>query len=122
LDWERLHGQDSDSFYTSNDNDMVGPYFDIGPTSVAYTVAHGKAVYEFDEVNLSLGKNLCFCDNLFVNLYAGVAFSRIKQTVKSSYSNNDGTVARYVETPSTFNGADPQVGFNLNYQLCRNFF
>lgn len=121
LNWERLHAKDRDSFTAPNaDGFMVGPFFDIGPNSASYKIARGHATSEFDQVNLNFGKHFCFC-NLFANVYGGVAFSRIKQTVHSSYSNVDETISRYVKSPSTFTGGGPQIGLDYDYQIWNNF-
>lgn len=122
LNWERLHAHDSDSFEASSaPGYMVGPFFDIGPNSDAYKIARGHATSRFDAVNLNFGKQLCFFKNFHTNFYGGVGFARIKQTIKSSYSNVAGTIARHVKTSSTFIGAGPQLGLDYDYRICKNF-
>lgn len=123
LNWERLHATDTNSFTTSAAvGHMVGPFFDIGPNSAAYKIAKGKAVSDFDAVNLAFGKSLCFFNNFRTEFYGTAAFARIKQTLTSTYSNFAGTTTRTVNTGSTFTGAGPQVGLSYDYRIYRGFF
>src|SRR5690606_20025307 len=86
LNWERLHSSDSSSKRVSEEN-MVGPYFNIGPDVHPYKIAHGHATHEFDAVNLNLGKQLICCNGLKVDWFTGVSFTRIKQSITSNFSN-----------------------------------
>lgn len=121
LDWERLHTSDSESKRVPIDTDMIGPLFDIGPNSANYKVAHGKARFHFDEVDLHFGKSICFPPDLQIDLYAGVTFARIKQFGRSRYNNDAARISRIVEYTSTFIGAGPQFGADFDYRLWCNF-
>lgn len=125
LNWERIHTQDSASmdvapqpFGTGN---MVGPFFDIGPNSEAYKKASGEAVFHFDAVNLIFGKMVCFVNDLSARLYAGAGFSRIHQSISSTFSNTAGTISRTVYAYSTFLGAGPEFGLDFDYRLYGGF-
>ncbi len=123
LSWERLHANDSASFLTSTNN-MVGPFFDIGPNSSAYNLAKGKVSFHFDQIDLILGKEFCFSGHLLVNFYAGVSYANIKQQLKSSYfftGETEEPISRTIDTPSKFEGAGPQIGIDYHYLICRNF-
>lgn len=117
LNWERLRTRDTDSTTVPDEAGFrVGPFFDFGPNSESYKIARGRSSSEFDQVNLYLGKNFCFCD-LFAKVYGGVTFARIKETSHSSFSNVAGTISRSVDSPSKFTGAGPQFGIDYAYKI-----
>ncbi len=116
--WERLHSSDTSSTTVGNEN-MVGPYFNIGPDAVAYKNASGKVDHQFDAVNLHFDRQL-ICDPCFkTNFFGGVDFARIKQTITSNFSNNDETITRYISTPTEFTGVGPGFGVDFAYDFCR---
>jgi hypothetical protein len=124
--WERLRSSKKASKTLSTTADggtlMIGPLSDIGPNSAAYTKAHGKAEFQFDAADLVFGQEFCIFKRLYPNLFAGAAFTRIKQTLSSSYSDVTGTSSRKIDTSSTFTGAGPKFGFNFNYRIVADFF
>lgn len=123
LNWERLYGTDSKVYETSLANGwMVGPISDIGPNSEPYKIATGKVKTEFDQANISFGKSHSFQNAFYANLFAGVSFTRIKESMHTSYSNTSGTVSRTIDTPSTFIGAGPQIGADYKYRIVQGFF
>lgn len=120
LNWEHFHSTDSASKKVAS-TDMIGPFFEIGPDASPYKKAHGKVTFHFDEANLDYGILINFGDRLKTNLYSGVSFAYIKQTLSSKYSNFEGTVARTIKVPSTFIGAGPQVGLDFAYRIVKGF-
>ena len=123
LSWERLHGHDSASFTASSaPGFMVGPFFDIGPNSVEYKVAKGKARFQFDGVDLRFGKELCFFKNFYLQFFAGASYTRIHQSLTSTYSNLDNPISRTVKYSSTFWGAGPQMGLDYKFRIYHSFF
>jgi hypothetical protein len=120
LNWEHFHSTDSASKRVSSTN-MIGPFFEIGPDASAYKKAHGKATFHFDEVNLDYGILINFGDRLRTNLYSGVSFAYINQTLFSKFSNFEETVVRTIKVPSTFKGAGPQVGLDFAYRIVEGF-
>ncbi len=120
LNWEHFHSSDTSSKTVATEN-MIGPFFEIGPDASAYTKARGTVTYDFDEVNLDYGTYVNFGDRLQSNLFSGVSFARIKQTLHSKFSNLDGTIVRTIKTPSTFTGAGPQLGTDFAYRIVKGF-
>ncbi len=125
INWERLHTSDSDSmnvtpqpFGTGN---MVGPLFDIGPNSEAYKSAKGKATFHFDEVNITVGKKVCFLDDLSLHLYTGAGVVRIRQSIFSLFSSPNGQTSRSIYALSNFLGAGPEFGIDFDYKLVNSF-
>lgn len=126
LSWERLRSDKKASKTLSSTADggtlMIGPIFDIGPNSAAYTHAHGKVSFEFDAANLTFGQSFCAFKRLYPTVYAGAGFTRIQQSLHSSYSSADGASTRKIQSKSTFIGAGPQVGLNFDYRIVAGFF
>ncbi|HSX10898.1 MAG TPA: Lpg1974 family pore-forming outer membrane protein [Chlamydiales bacterium] len=126
LDWEWLHTLDKESMDVAPESlgtgNMVGPIFDIGPSAAAYTQAKGKAVFQFDEVNCTFGKSLCFVGGLTLRVFTGAGFLRIKQSVTSTFSNSTASTSRTISAPSTFIGAGPEFGADFDYRLCGRLY
>lgn len=120
LSWERLHSSDSSSRRVSEEN-MVGPYFNIGPDAEPYKIANGHVTHEFDAVNFNLGNQLVCFNGLKANWFGGISITRIKQDVTSDFSNYDGTITRHVKAPTIFLGGGPEFGLDFIYRLCGNF-
>ena len=124
--WERLRSHKTSSKTLSSTADggtlMIGPIFDIGPNSAAYTKARGKVEFQFDAVNLVFGQSFCAFKRLYPTFFAGAGFTRIEQTLRSSYSNVAGTSSRKIRTESNFTGAGPQFGLNFDYRIASGFF
>jgi Legionella pneumophila major outer membrane protein precursor len=117
LCWERVHSNDSSSTTVSNEN-MVGPYFNIGPDAVAYKSAHGKVNHQFDAVNFYFERPLIRDPCFKTTFFGGVDFARIQQTLTSNFSNTDGTITRNIKTPTEFTGVGPGFGVDFGYDLC----
>lgn len=118
LNWEHLHSTDSTSKQVASDN-MIGPFFEIGPDAAPYKQANGKATFHFDAVNLNYGQFINFGDRLQTNLFSGVSFARIKQVLFSRFSSLDGTIVRTIQVPSLFIGFGPQFGFQSSYRIIK---
>ena len=126
LSWERVYSSKSASKTLSTTADggtlMIGPLFDIGPNSAAYTKARGKVHFEFDAVDFVFGQSFCAFDRWYPTLFAGAGFTRIKQSLKSTYSNVDKTSVRSVKNYSIFTGAGPLFGLDFDYRIVSDFF
>jgi hypothetical protein len=123
-EWERLYGTDTahQSVTPTATNPMIGPIFDIGPNSALYKQGKSKAHFNFDQVNLVLGKRVRFGNMLVTNIYAGAAFARIHQSLSSLYENPATNIARQITNPSTFTGAGTRFGVDFDFRIVRNFF
>jgi hypothetical protein len=120
LNWEHFHSSDSASKQVSSNN-MIGPFFEIGPDASPYKKAHGRAIFHFDEANLDYGIFINFGDRLRMNLFSGITFARIKQALFSKFSSLDGTIVRSIKVPSIFIGAGPQLGLDFAYRIIEGF-
>jgi hypothetical protein len=120
LNWEHFHSSDSSSKKVASE-DMLGPFFEIGPNASPYNKAHGKVHFRFDEANVDYGLLVNFGDRMQANLFAGVSYAYIKETLTSKYFSPDDTYTRSIKVPSRFSGAGPQVGFNFSYRIIDGF-
>jgi hypothetical protein len=124
--WERLYSSKKASKTLSPTADggtlMIGPLFDIGPNSAAYTKAHGVVHFQFDAVDLVFGQQFCAFTRWYPNLFVGAGFVRIKQALKSTYSNVAGDSVRSFDASSVFTGAGPKLGLNFDYRIVTDFF
>jgi hypothetical protein len=122
LNWERFHpSKDSDSFIVSITEDMIGPFFEIGPDASVYKKAEGSVKFSFDEINLDYGTLVHFGDLLRLNLFAGVSGLRLKEHRSTTFSDLDGTTIRRLDVPTRFLGAGPQLGGDFTYKIVRGF-
>lgn len=120
FNWEHFHSDDSSHKNVSSQN-MIGPFFEIGPDASPYKKARGHVFFLFDQVNLDYGQFVNFGNRLQTNLFAGVSVARIKQVLHSKYSNYEKNIVRFITTPSIFTGAGPQVGLDFSYRISKGF-
>lgn len=116
LDWKRFYSSDSSSVSVAS-QDMLGPFFTIGPDASPYTSATGHVNFHFNEVHLDYGMFVNFGDRTKTNVFTGVSYAYIKQILTSTYSNASESISRSITVPSTFSGAGPQVGMTFSYQI-----
>lgn len=125
INWERIHTHDVDSMHVAPQSygtgNMVGPFFDIGPNSAVYKSAKGKATFHFDAVNMTVGKKICFLDDLSAHLYTGASVLRLRQSISSLFENPDGVTSRSIYALSKFLGAGPEFGIDFDYRLIDSF-
>ncbi len=121
LDWIRFHSCDSASNTVALSTNMVGPFFEIGPDASLYKYARGQASFHFDEASLDYGIFVNIGNRLQTNVFGGVSFARIKQTLSSRFTSYDGNTVRTINVPSTFTGAGPQFGLDFSYKMVKGF-
>jgi hypothetical protein len=120
LDWEHLDSLDSNHKYLPAE-EMVGPFFEIGPDASDYAKAKGHAFFRFNEVNLDYRVLVNFGDRLKTELFAGVSFVKIRQITHAYFSDLSGNNVRAIKVPSLFWGVGPQVGFDFCYRIVDGF-
>jgi hypothetical protein len=122
LNWERYHSpNDSNSKTVSNDQFMIGPFFEIGPDASVYKKAKGSVHFHFDEVNLDYGTFVNFGERFHANLFAGVSYTRIVQKRFTHFQDLSEDTVRTIKVPSKFNGAGPQFGLDFTYKIVNGF-
>lgn len=121
LNWTRFYSSDSSS-HSVPQHFMVGPFFSIGPDAIRYKNSTGKVNYEFDLVNLNGGLSVNFGRSLHTNLFCGVSFLRLEQTLSSRYFSPTNSVSREIKSPAKFIGAGPQFGLDFQFDFLRCFY
>ncbi len=121
VNWEQFKSCSSAAITVGSDN-MVGPFFEIGPDAKPYRNAFGAVKFKFNEINIDLGQYVEFGDCLKTTIFAGIGITSIKQRLSSLYSNSDGTIVRRITVPSSFFGAGPQLGIDFSYHLINGFY
>lgn len=114
LNWEHFKSSSSALQQVSSQN-MIGPFFEIGPDAEPYKNAAGEVHFRFDEVHLRYGQLVDIGCYSHANIFAGVSFVRIEQNLLSTYANESGNAVRTITTPSKFTGAGPEVGVDFSY-------
>lgn len=118
LDWERYHtSTDSNTYSVADTNNMVGPFFEIGPDASLYKISKGTVNFHFDQVNLDYGTSVRFGNHLNTQMMAGIGFTRIVQNRYTRFSNVADTLIRTIKVPSIFLGFGPQASFDFNYSI-----
>lgn len=120
LNWERFRSTTC-ARVNAGTNNMIGPFFEIGPDATPYQLAQGTVVFHFEAIHLNYGQFVNFGDRLETNIFAGVGFARIKQNLCSNFSNPDGTIVRTITVPSQFIGAGPEFGLDFVYCIGNRF-
>ena len=120
--WEHFENNDSSSV-SAPTSDMIGPFFAIGPDTIAYASAYGKVHWYFDQVNLDYGTYINFGDCFQTNFFVGITGARIKETVNTFYSGDfaGAFIGRNINSPSTFTGGGPRVGIDFSYSILEDF-
>jgi hypothetical protein len=121
INWEHFKSCSSACVSVATEN-MIGPFFEIGPDATPYSNATGRVTFDFNEVNIDVGYSLECGDRLQANIFAGIGITNIKQMLDSMYSNTDGTIARTICTPHSFIGAGPQLGVYFSYNFINKFY
>lgn len=118
LDWERLYTKDTASFTASSvAGDMVGPISDIGPLAVPYKIASSCLTFDFDQVDLTIGKRYSICNDFGLHIYGGLGFVHIGQSLDSTYSNVDSTIVRKINTDTRYLGIGPELNFKYLFRF-----
>lgn len=119
LDWQHLKASKCNRVSVGSEN-MVGPFFEIGPDASPYKISCGNVKFSFNQVNLDIGHYIEFDDCFHATIFTGVGVARIKEELHSAYSNTDGTITRNIITPVTFTGAGPQFGIDFSYNVWKH--
>lgn len=120
--WERYHSSsDTGSLTVGSVNNMIGPFFQIGPDASFFKRGSGSIRFHFDEVNLDYGTFVYVGPSIETNWFVGVGFTRLLQHRSSRFSNFSGSIVRTLDIPAKFIGAGPQLGVDFTYKIVRGF-
>lgn len=121
LDWQHFKSTDRAAAAVGSEN-MVGPFFEIGPDASAYKNVIGETTFHFDMVTLNYGLTLDYDTCAQASFLTGVTILRLTQTSATRYANNDNTIFRVITVPNSFVGAGPQCSVDFWYDIARGFY
>ncbi len=122
FNWMHYKHSDNACHQVPSTNDMVGPFFEIGPDALPYKKTTGEVSFRFDTANAVYGQYLAIGAAAQAYLFTGVSYAHIQQRSFSTFSNEDATVVRTICVPTSFKGAGPEFGMDTYYHLCYDFY
>ena len=121
VNWEHFFSSDSSEASFPND-EMVGPFFVIGPDASTYISTKGKAQFIFNEINSRYGTEVSFGNRARSNFFTGVGYTYLKQSLTSEYFSSNNTDSRSIQSESSFSGAGPQVGMSYASKIFKGLY
>lgn len=116
VNWEHFNSKSENSRTSPTPDDMVGPFFEIGPEATPYQTATGRVKFNFNAVHVNVAQFVEF-GNLETHFFGDINFTSLKQTTTSYFSSRDGNTTRTIIIPVTFKGAGPEFGICINYNV-----
>lgn len=120
INWQHFDSSHKEAVSVAAQN-MVGPFFEIGPDASAYSNAIGAVQFNFNEINIDVGHAWQSAEKLQTNVFAGVSIVGIRQIMSQTFSSTNGNTVRIIETPTQFFGAGIQAGGGFSYELSQCF-
>lgn len=141
IDWLYLNTFDSDDKQASRDTaiatvEFVAPPYDVGPAVFGIKRADSTAHYNFNTIKVNIDKVFYATPNVQAKVFGGANAIRLYQTVQTTFSDMAGSPdipgqaypveadpRFYFETTnsSTYIGAGPDVGVNIQYEANNRF-
>jgi hypothetical protein len=120
--WQHFKNCNRTVFVTTSNN-MLGPFFEIGPDASPFFQAIGTVHFKFNEINVDYGQNIKFGDRLTTTFFAGCSVLQLCELFSYDYIGTQyGTnVVRNITTPIKFTGAGPQFGVSFFYDIMHGF-
>lgn len=136
INWLYLNTFDSDDKQASDNTDVatvefVAPPYDVGPAVFGIKRADSTAHYNFNSVKFNVEKLFRYSPHIQAKVFGGANAIRLHQTVATTFSDMAGSPEIpgqaypveadpdfYFKTTniSTYTGAGPDVGMNVQYQ------
>lgn len=140
VNWLHLNTKDSSFKQASQGTDLstvefVAPSYEVGPPVFGIKRADSQVKFNFDSVELNVGRLFEYSANLRGKVFGGLNVLRINQkltTVFSDYAGSPPTPYSYALPPdplfffqtqlaSNYLGAGPDLGINIQYEAYRGF-
>lgn len=126
LSWSHLHGRDDAVFGAQLGpvpfQQMVGPFWAVGPGDGPTTSAKGYLKTNYDVVSAEIGKQLHFDHDLCVRLFTGLSGLWIHQNNTANFTGTDPILGFYtfgITTKSKYNAGGLRFGLESDYQAYR---
>lgn len=140
IDWLHLNTHDSSSKQASTNTDLttvqfVAPAYDVGPAVFGIKKGASTAKFDFDSIELNVGKQFNFAPFFQAKLFGGINILRIHQTITTTFSDYAGTPPTTItyglppdpffnfqtKNTSRYLGAGPDLGINAQFKSCYGF-
>lgn len=120
--WQHFKNCNRTVYVTDSDN-MVGPFFEIGPDASPYYQTEGTVHFSFNEINIDYGQNVNLGDRLTMTWFVGASVLQLCEFLDYTYTGTqeDEVVSRNIATPIKFTGAGPQFGAQFLYDIICGF-
>ncbi|MBY0528033.1 MAG: hypothetical protein K2R98_31840 [Gemmataceae bacterium] len=92
----------------------LAPQFLIGPPP-PYTNASSLAHFAYDAVNLDAGLWVASGQDVQLRVFAGLQGATIRQSLTTTFTNPDASIAFVDGAQSSFMGVGPRLGLDLHY-------
>jgi hypothetical protein len=126
LSWDHLKTKDSNTTQAGS-SQFVVVLFQAGPSagqSLNNPSTHAKATakFNYDVVNLDVGRYFDYYDNIQLRLYLGLSGAQIKENLSATFRDNAATFNINTTNNSKFTGIGPLFGIDGKYQLLGSGF
>lgn len=116
--WEHFLSTDNARQNALTSTNFMGPLFEVSPNVVDdYKRASGVADYRRDRFNITYGQAIEVGESLAINLFAGVSFNRLQQTLVNNFYAVATPLYTIITATNTFSGVGPEIGFDLAYHI-----
>lgn len=125
LNWSHLHTNDTDNVLVNPASQWISPFSQTGTpptpsgqiTGVALLkLAHASLSFNYDAVNLDIGKFINFGSKLQTRLFTGLSSAWIEEKLISTFRGFSLPILSLNNT-STYKGVGPRLGFNNSYSI-----
>lgn len=125
LSWSHLQTMDTDSVTVNPASQWVSPFSQTGtpPTKDGditgislLKLADATLHFNYDAVNLDLGKYINFGSNLQTRLFTGLTSARIKEQLVSTFRGLPQPMLS-INNTSSYQGVGPRIGLNNAYNV-----
>lgn len=139
-EWLHLHTNDSSTLSASSAQDtrtiqFISPPYDVGPSLIGIKKALGQSSFDFDNVELNIGKSIDAGYGIQATVFGGLNFIHLNQILTTTFTDNIGgdiTALTYATVPdpgfylqgqntSNYNGAGPDLGIEAQYKMKYGF-
>lgn len=129
LSWSHLHTGNTNSVHVDPDSQWVSPFSQTGtpPTNQGQItgvsllkVAHARLNFDYDAVNLDVGKYVNFGDDLQTRFFMGVSSAWINEKIISTFNGLPLPKLSFNNT-THYLGVGPRLGLLESYSVYRGF-
>lgn len=141
INWLYFNSNDSNAKQASESTDVatvqfVAPPYDVGPAVFGIKHANSSVNFNFNSLQLNVGKMFAYCPNVQVRVFGGLNVLRIEQNINTTFSDYAGSplipTQAYAlprdndfyfttKNSSKYLGVGPALGMAVKYELQNGF-